>query len=270
MVAQQSLNKKLTKTDYAKIANKIEEFISSSVTKKSAKGVVIGLSGGLDSSVVLMLSACALGPERVTAFVMPGKSTPKEDIKHAVELAEMTKVNYTSIDIQPIVEQYTSLLSANDKKAIGNLTARIRMTLLYYHAFIQGRLVAGTGDKSEYYIGYFTKHGDGGADIMPIADLYKTQVRELARYLNVPEKIVEKRSSPRLWDDQLAEEEIGMNYETIDSILYQYLDKNVLPRQIIKSLAGRVSLQQVSKILEMINNSSHKRGLPPICRISSR
>jgi NAD+ synthase len=109
--------------------------------------------------------------------------------------------------------------------------ARIRMNILYYHASVNGYLVAGTSDKSELFIGYYTKFGDGAADIMPIANLYKTQVRALAKYLKVPQAIVDKKSSPRLWDNHLAEEEIGMGYETIDPILHLLIDSRSQPAQ---------------------------------------
>jgi NAD+ synthase len=142
--------------------------------------------------------------------------------------------------------------------------ARIRMNLLYYHAGINQYLVAGTSDKSEIKIGYFTKFGDGAADILPIADLYKTQVRALARHLQIPAEIVEKKSSPRLWDNHLAEEEIGLNYETIDAILY-LLDRKAAAKTIAKKLG--IPAKQVDKIKEMMDKSSHKRSLPSTAHV---
>jgi len=140
--------------NYSKISKQIERFISDYVSKASAKGLVIGLSGGLDSSVVLKLSTNALGSQNVLGLVMPTSVTPPEDVKHAIELAEALKVEYKIINLDPIIEGYEKALP-DDKRARGNLTARVRMSILYYHAFVRGRLVAGTGDKSEYYIGYF-------------------------------------------------------------------------------------------------------------------
>jgi NAD+ synthase len=253
---QELQHKLVNGQNYAKISKKTERFISDYVSKNSAKGLVIGLSGGLDSSVVLKLSANALGSQNVLGLVMPTNVTPREDIKHAIELAGALKVEYKMIDLDPIIEKYASILP-DDKKARGNLMARIRMSILYYHAFLRRYLVAGTGDKSEYYIGFFTKYGDGGADIMPILHLYKSQVRALAWHLGILNAIIEKKSSPRLWANHLAEEEIGMNYEIIDSILHLMVDKKVKPTEITRKL--NVPREQIDKVRGMVEKSVHKR-----------
>jgi NAD+ synthase len=251
---------RLVDQDSAKISKRIERFISNYVAKSSTKGLVIGLSGGLDSSVVLKLSVNALGPSRVLGLVLPSDATPKEDIDHAIDIAKSLGAQCRIIDINPIIAKYGEVLP-DDKKARGNLIARIRMSILYYHANINGYLVAGTSDKSELIIGYYTKFGDGGADIMPIADLYKTQVRALARFLEIPRAIVEKKSSPRLWVNHLAEEEIGMKYESIDPILYLLLDKKINPKDVAKRL--RVSEKDVAKVKQMVDMNAHKRN-PPV------
>jgi NAD+ synthase len=242
--------------DYKKISNKIEKFISAYISKSSAKGLVIGLSGGLDSSVVLKLSVNALGRSNVLGLVMPSDITPGEDTTHAIDLAKELRIRYHIIDIHPIVQKFEEVLPEN-KEARGNLMARIRMSILYYYAGVNRYLVAGTSDKSEVQIGYFSKFGDGAADIMPIAVLYKTQVRALARYLGVPAVIVQKKSSPRLWENHLAEEEIGMDYEMIDQILHLLVDKKISSRDIIRNLG--VSTKHVNKVKGMIEKNLHKR-----------
>jgi NAD+ synthase len=242
--------------DYKKISNKIEKFISAYISKSSAKGLVIGLSGGLDSSVVLKLSVDALGRSNVLGLVMPSDITPREDTTHAIDLAKELRIRYHIIDIHPIVQKFEEVLPEN-KEARGNLMARIRMSILYYYAGVNRYLVAGTSDKSEVQIGYFSKFGDGAADIMPIAVLYKTQVRALARYLGVPAVIVQKKSSPRLWENHLAEEEIGMDYEIIDQILHLLVDKKISSRDIIRNLG--VSTKHVNKVKGMIEKNLHKR-----------
>jgi NAD+ synthase len=242
--------------DYKKISNKIEKFISAYISKSSAKGLVIGLSGGLDSSVVLKLSVNALGRSNVLGLVMPSDITPGEDTTHAIDLAKELRIRYHIIDIHPIVQKFEEVLPEN-KEARGNLMARIRMSILYYYAGVNRYLVAGTSDKSEVQIGYFSKFGDGAADIMPIAVLYKTQVRALARYLGVPAVIVQKKSSPRLWENHLAEEEIGMDYEIIDQILHLLVDKKISPRDVIRNLG--VSTKHVNKVKGMIEKNLHKR-----------
>jgi NAD+ synthase len=247
----------------------IERFISNYVAKKSpANGLVIGLSGGLDSSVVLKLSVNALGPRNVFGLVMPSTATSKEDVNHAIEIAEAADVKHKIIDLDPIIAKFAEALPDDDRKAKGNLAARVRMSILHYHAFLQNYLVAGTGDKSEYYIGYFTKYGDGGVDILPIADLYKTQVRTLARFLGVPSTIVEKKSSPQLWNNHLAEEEIGMDYEMVDSILYLLIDRKIKnQKEISKKL--HIPVEQVARIKEMVDGSAHKRSTPEIAYVTN-
>ncbi|MDQ3888836.1 MAG: NAD+ synthase [Thermoproteota archaeon] len=243
--------------DYKKISNKIEKFISAYISKSSAKGLVIGLSGGLDSSVVLKLSVNALGRSNVLGLVMPSATTPREDTAHAIDLAKELRIRYHVIDIHPIIQKFEEILLPENKEAKGNLMARIRMSILYYYAGISGYLVVGTSDKSEIQIGYFSKFGDGAADIMPIADLYKTQVRALAQYLGIPAAIVQKKSSPRLWENHLAEEEIGMDYEIIDQILHLLVDKKIQPKDVIRKLG--VSTKHVNKVKGMIEKSLHKR-----------
>ncbi len=242
--------------DYKKISNKIEKFLAAYISKSSAKGLVIGLSGGLDSSVVLKLGVNALGQSNVLGLVMPSDTTPREDTDHAIDLARDFRIKYNIIDIYPIIQKFEEILPV-DKEARGNLMARIRMSLLYYYAGIGGYLVAGTSDKSEVQIGYFSKFGDGAADIMPIAILYKTQVRALAQYLGIPAAIVQKKSSPRLWENHLAEDEIGMNYELIDPILHLLVDKKI-PSKDIKRKLG-VLAKDVNKVQYLIEKSLHKR-----------
>jgi NAD+ synthase len=253
----------LNKPTAAQISKKISRFISNYVSKSSARGIVIGLSGGLDSSVVLKLCVNAIGPTKVLGLIMPSDTTPKADIQHAMDLAEDLKMRYLVIDINPIIGKYEEALPGN-KRARGNLMARIRMNLLYYFAGVNQYLVAGTSDKSEIQIGYFTKYGDGAADILPIADLYKTEVRELASHLQIPAEIIEKKSSPRLWDNHLAEEEIGMDYEIIDAILH-LLEKKASSKTIASKLG--ISIKNVKKIKDMIHASAHKRHPPSISPI---
>jgi NAD+ synthase len=257
---------KLVDQDFVKISKRIERFISSYISKSLSKGLVIGLSGGLDSSVVLKLAVNALGPSKILGLVLPSEVTPKEDVDHALELASSLGIKHQVIDISALLKKYSEALPEN-KRARGNLTARIRMNILYYYAGVNNYLVAGTSDKSELCIGYFTKYGDGAADILPIADLYKTQVRALARFLEIPTAIIEKKSSPRLWDNHLAEEEIGMGYETIDPILHLLIDRKIKPRGVAKKLA--IPLTNVNKVRDMVDSSMHKRRLPATALLKS-
>lgn len=228
---------------------------------------MIGLSGGLDSSVCLELCVRAVGAKKVLGLVLPSKSTPKDDVQDAMAHAEKLGVECIVIDIAPIIEIYTKILPNAPDKILGNLAARTRMAVLYHYAAIRGGLVVGTSDKSEIMVGYHTKWGDGGSDLMPITGLYKTEVRKLARYLGVPYNIAEKKSSPRLWPGQLAEDELGINYETLDRILYLRIDKKMGARDAASRL--RVPIEQVKKVDMMVKSSEHKRAMPPSPHSSS-
>jgi NAD+ synthase len=243
----------------SRISKRIEGFISDYVSKSSAKGLVVGLSGGLDSAVVLKLAVNALGPKMVLGLVMPSDTTPEQDTRDAIEQARSLGTRYLIIDINPLLQKYADILPSG-KRARGNLMARIRMNILYYHANLNSYLVAGSSDRSEALLGYFTKWGDGAADILPIAKLYKTEVRTLARFQRIPDAIVNKKSSPRLWPNHLAEDEIGMDYQIIDPILRMLVDRKMKPKAAAKKLG--ISEKQVNKIKGMIESSEHKRRMP--------
>ena len=255
--------------NYDEVAEKIVKFIRERVEEADANGVAVGASGGLDSSVVLVLSVKALGAGRVVALVMPDSSiTPLQDTEHAVQLAKLLGVRYYVIDIRRIYSSYSDAMPFHTSDALipnGNLRARIRMTILYYYANLKKLLVCGTGDKSEILLGYFTKYGDGAADLLPIADLYKTQVRELARRLDLPKSIVEKPSSPRLWPGQMAEEELGATYDEIDRILYLHVELGKGVDEIVGQTG--IGAEKVRSIVERFHRSEHKRRLPPIAKI---
>ena len=257
--------------DYDYAITRISQFLKDMLTKTDAKGFVMGLSGGVDSSVTLTLAIHALGKDKIKVLIMPDReTTPPEDVDDAISLAESLGVEYTVIDIADIIDAYAKYVPFFDKEhkiATGNLRARIRMSILYYYANKHGLLVMGTGDKSEILLGYFTKYGDGGVDVLPLGDIYKTQVRELGRRLGVPEKILTKPSSPRLWPGQLAEEELGVKYEVIDAILYRYVDL----RMNIDDIANELGIDRdiVVSIVKRVHVNEHKRLFPLIPRIST-
>jgi len=251
--------------DFAEIDIRIQKFIAREVASANAEGVVIGLSGGLDSSVTAVLCAKALGSNKVLGLLMPDERvTPKEDIDDANQVARLFDIKTESIDIAHIHKGFMRWLQA-DRLAEGNLRARIRMCLLYYYSNLTNRIVIGTGDKSEFLIGYFTKYGDGGVDIQPLIGLYKTEVRQLARHLGLPPRIIEKKSAPRLWESHEAEQEIGVDYDLLDSILYCIFDMRLSPEETSKHL--NVSQGIVSRVLSMHRQSEHKRLQPP-CMLS--
>jgi len=261
---------KLPPLDYSKVEREICLFIRSVVEEAGVRGLVLGLSGGVDSSVTAYLAVKALGPEKVKALIMPDhRATPKSDVEDAWMIAESLGIEAREVDIasmcDAIVEGHP-YKSKDDMVAVGNVRARVRMILLYYAANTMNMMVCGTGDKSEIMIGYFTKYGDGGVDILPIGDLYKTDVRGLAKHLGIPEKIAMKPSSPRLWPGQTAEGELGVSYDIIDPILYLIYERGFKPEEAAARV--EVSLDTVTAIMRRVEASKHKRSMPPFPAIS--
>jgi NAD+ synthase len=246
----------------SKEAGRITSFIERTVRKALAGGVVVGLSGGIDSAVVCALCVRALGSGKVLALLLPSDHTPKQDVEDAFALADSLGVRRETIPISKIVEILTtSAAIEGTRMARANVEARVRMSILYYHANSLGYLVAGTGDRSEFLLGYFTKWGDGGVDFLPISHLYKTQVRRLGTYLGVPKGIVEKPSSPQLWPGHKASDEIPADYDKLDLVLRYLFDLKATPAQTAKR--AHVSPEVVDRVLEMHRKTEHKRFAPP-------
>ena len=185
--------------------------------------------------------------------------SPSSEVGDALKVVGELGIDYKLIDISQIHKMYSNHLEPDDL-ALGNLRARIRASIIYYYANLKNLLVLGTSDRSEYLIGYYTKFGDGSADLLPIVSLYKTQLREFAKTLGVPNNIITKKSGPHLWKEHLAEEEIGLSYEVIDSILYCLVDKKMSVDETIQ--ATEIQRDAVEKINHMFQNSQHKRILP--------
>ena len=219
------------------------------------------MSGGIDSTLVAYLACEAVGPDNVFGITMPSATTPTEDNIHGSEVAQNLGMNYKQIAIDSILKEYLSLTQLdNNNLAIGNLKARIRMSVLYYYANYKNYLVIGTGNKSEILIGYFTKHGDGACDMEPIGDLYKSEVFKLSEYLNISEEILNKPPRAGLWEGQSDEDEIGMSYDLLDKILYFYTEKDMKNTEIAQKLD--ISVDDVDMIITKIKRSEHKSKVP--------
>ena len=219
------------------------------------------MSGGIDSTLVAYLACEAVGPDNVFGITMPSATTPTEDNIHGGEVAQNLGMNYKQIAIDSILKEYLSLTQLdNNNLAIGNLKARIRMSMLYYYANYKNYLVIGTGNKSEILIGYFTKHGDGACDMEPIGDLYKSEVFKLSEYLNISEEILNKPPRAGLWEGQSDEDEIGMSYDLLDKILYFYTEKDMKNTEIAQKLD--ISVDDVDMIITKIKRSEHKSKVP--------
>jgi NAD+ synthase len=242
-------------------------FIKEELSKFGFKKGILGLSGGLDSSVCASLAVRALGPKNVIGLIMPYGPIFKDDIDDARELAAVLRIRSAIIDIAPMVDAYFARYPSDSRIQRGNKMARERMSILYDFSVREKALILGTSNKTELLIGYGTLHGDMACAINPMGDLYKTQVRQMAEYLGVPEKIRKKMPSAGLWVGQTDEDEIGLTYAELDEILYFLVDE----RESREELRVRgFDQEKVKKILAMIKNSEFKRKLPPIAKISSR
>ncbi len=252
------LNSEITKQN-------IIQFIKNKVSEANADGIVVGLSGGIDSTLTAFLATEAVGKENVFGVILPSTTTPTEDKVHGSDIAQLLGIDYKEIAIDSILNEFLEVTDTErnaSKLAIGNLKARIRMAIIYYYANEMNYIVGGTGNKSELLIGYFTKHGDGACDMEPIGKLYKTEVKQLADYVGVPQHIIDKPPRAGLWSNQTDEEEIGMPYELLDRILYLYIDLDKDSNYISKELD--IPKDEVERIITKVKNNAHKSQTPAI------
>ena len=260
---QVKLTLALLEIDFSEAQTRICRFIKEYVQNAGAKGIVLGLSGGVDSSTIAALSSLAIGGENVVGLMMPEKETfNQKDIDDAKTVAELFQLKTQFCDLTNVVDAFCKdipAFDAQDRLCKGNIKARARMIYLYYYANQQKRIVCGSSDKSETLMGYFTKWGDAAADIAPILDLYKTQVRKLALHLGIPKELALRPSTPGLWPNQLAEAELEIKYETLDLILYG-LERFMSPGDIAEQLGIESDL--VEKIKSRWLSNEHKRRLP--------
>ncbi|MDP2831461.1 MAG: NAD+ synthase [Candidatus Omnitrophota bacterium] len=236
--------------------NKVISWIKQKVKDSGAKGIVLGLSGGIDSAVVAALAKAAVGKNNLLVLFMPCNSNP-QDLKDAKLVARKLGLKSKLVDLSAVYNNFLKVLPGAISLARGNLKPRLRMSTLYYFANKLNYLVCGTGNKSELLVGYFTKYGDGGVDILPIADLFKRQVRQLARELKMPQAIITKAPTAGLWHGQTDEGEMGITYDELDDILDRFCNHK---QQIADS-------KKVNKVIKMYKNSEHKRKGADICHI---
>jgi len=235
---------------------KIVVWLRHRVKIAKAKGLVLGLSGGLDSCVAACLAKEALGKNKVLALILPCHSQ-KEDLTDARVFAKKFEIKTKLVNLTEIYNSLDRILPPADRMSMANIRPRLRMIVLYYFARKLNYLVCGTSNKSELMAGYFTKFGDGASDIAPLGDLYKTQVRKLAKEFKIPEKIITKPPTAGLWPGQTDEGEMGITYPELDDILDR-LEKN--KKQILPKA-------KVDKVKQMVGISQHKRQPPAICKI---
>lgn len=236
------------------IKHRIINWIRREVKTAKAKGIVLGLSGGIDSAVVASLAKAAAGKTRVLGLSLPCHSQP-EDIKYARLMARKLGIGFKLADLSAIFDAFTRILPKAPRQARANLKPRLRMAVLYYYANKLNYLVAGTGNKSELMAGYFTKYGDGAVDILPIGNLFKKDVVKLARELGVPEQIIIRPPTAGLWPGQTDEGEMGITYRELDDIL----SRMETGRK--QAACGKL----VNKVKKMVAGSEHKRKITSMC-----
>jgi NAD+ synthase len=239
------------------LADEIARWLSEKVTATGTNGVALGLSGGLDSAVVAALATRGLGADKVTGVIMPARSQ-QEDIDDAKMIARHIGIDPQTIDLSRPFDTLIETLPEGSDLAAANIKPRLRMITLYHIANTNNLLVVGTGNRSELMAGYFTKYGDGGVDLLPLGSLYKREVRDLARAIGIPERIVTRPPSAGLWAGQTDEDEMGITYEDLDGILeaLERGDTTGYPPALVK------------KVEQMVARSRHKRSMPPVFELS--
>ncbi len=246
----------------------IYDFIKTYIKNSGCKGVIVGLSGGIDSAVTAILCKNILGKKNTNCVFLPDDATPKSDIKHIDVIVKNFDLNCEKKNIDDYLKNIDSVfIKRSNNFALANVKARLRMLIIYEYANMINNIVCGTSNKSELLIGYFTKYGDGEVDIMPIGDLYKSQVLELAKYLEIPKEIINKPPSAGLLKDQTDEGELKISYKNLDLILAG-LEKKIDLLKISK--IAKVKISDIQRIKNMRIKSQHKRRSPLILKLGLR
>ncbi|MGB9956752.1 NAD+ synthase [Haloferax prahovense] len=241
----------------------ITTFIEDTVEAAGADGAVLGLSGGIDSTLTAFLAVEALGEENLHGLVMPSVANAEDMMSDAEGVAEMLGIEYDVVEIQPIAETFFDTFpeAADDRMAAGNVYVRTRAVLNYFVANHENRIVLGTGNRAEAMTGYFTKYGDQAVDCNPIGNLYKQQVRQLAAHVGVPEELVLQTPSAEMWSGQTDEDELGLTYDALDAILALHVDGPLSKSATVRHLG--VTEEQVDRVVGLVEGSAHKRSMPP-------
>ncbi|MBI3362338.1 MAG: NAD+ synthase [Chloroflexi bacterium] len=250
------------------VARKIlTSFLREEISRAGLSHAVVGVSGGIDSALSCFLAAEALGPENVLAVRMPYKSSAPESFEHAQLVLEQTGAQSKTIEITSMVEPLFEHIPDADPKRRGNAMARARMIVLYDQSVAFRGLVVGTGNKTEILLGYTTLFGDSASALNPLGDLYKTQVRQLARAVGVPSPILDKAPTADLWQDQTDEGELGFTYERVDQLLYLLVDQRYRPEE---AVAAGFERSFVERVIALVRANQFKRMPPIVAKLSNR
>jgi NAD+ synthase len=252
--------------DVPQVRRTLVEFLRAEIARAGFRRGVVGLSGGLDSALACFLAAEALGPENVLAVRMPFRTSSSESLDHAALVIAQTGVRSETIPITPMADPLLASIPEHEPIRRGNVLARLRMIVLYDRSADFKGLVIGTGNKTESYLGYTTLFGDSACALNPIGDLYKTQVRQLARAIGVPEVILAKPPSADLWPGQTDEGELGFTYARVDRLLVLLVDEGYSAEACVDAGFDRAFVQAV---VERMHRNEFKRLPPPIGRLTA-
>lgn len=251
--------------DLEKVHNELVKFLKENFQKSGFKKAVLGLSGGIDSALVAYLLRDALGKENVYAIMMPYKTSNKNSLLHAELVVKDLGINSKVVEITDMIDAYFKNEENPSSLRKGNKMARERMSILFDNSSKENALVVGTSNKTEIFLGYSTQFGDSACALNPIGDLYKTNIWDLARYLKVPQEIIDKKPSADLWEGQTDEEEMGITYLEADKILFRLIEENKTAEEIISEGFDKGLIEN---ILKRISRSEYKRRMPLIARIT--
>lgn len=249
------------------VRRKLTDFIAAEVSRAGFQRVVLGLSGGIDSALACYLAVEALGAQNVLAVRMPYRTSSPDSLEDAQKVIDATGVQALTIPITEMADALINRFPEMNALRRGNIMARCRMITLFDQSAAFGGLVVGTGNKTEYWLGYTTLYGDSACAFAPLGDLYKTQVRQLSRALGVPQSVIEKAPSADLWNGQTDEGELGFTYAEVDQLLYLLVDEGRTPDECI---TNGFDQDFVRKVVKRIHFSQFKRVPAPIARLGSR
>jgi NAD+ synthase len=245
----------------------LRRFLKTELERAGFQHAVVGLSGGIDSGLVCLLAAEALGPSNVLALRMPYATSSPDSMEHAELIIQLSGVNSRTLPITEMVDPLLAHIPQDERVRRGNVMARMRMLVLYDQSAELGALVIGTGNKTEILLGYTTLFGDAACALNPIGDLYKTQVRQLAAVIGVPQVIIDKPPSADLWEGQTDEGELGWTYEKVDQLLYLMVDERYALQDCVEAGFDR---KMVEAVAERIRRNQYKRLPPIIAKLSNR
>lgn len=248
--------------DYQSAITTITRFLTGKMLSAGSDGYVVGVSGGIDSAVSAALAVRAAGKQKVLGLLMPFRSSSSSSVSDATTLCTQLGIEFQRVDISPMIDAYFPKISDDNRLRAGNKMARERMSILFDKAQERNRLVLGTGNRTEICLGYTTWYGDSACSVNPIGELYKTDVRAIARILDIPEQIITKHPTADLWEGQTDEGEIGVTYDQIDRLLRRVVDEGEV--SMTKLVAEGFSQNDISRVVSYLNRNEFKRRLPDI------